>query len=280
MTIIGAIARPNLPPESIRAVALAAEDAGLNELWLWEDCFWEGGIAMSSAVLGLTQRLRVGVGVLPVPLRNVALAAMEVAAVERMFSQRFMFGVGHGIQEWMGQAGVRVRSPLTFTREYVTALRSLLSGDEVTVSGDYVNLRNVRLVHPPLQPPLLRLAATGPKSLALSGEIGDGTILASDTRLDRLPEIVTQIAEGRRSAGRAGESEVTVYVSARRGNAEATVAEIKAWAAAGAHRVVLEPAADETDPQGFIRFVASGIQPMLARGSETPTRGDLATPRG
>jgi hypothetical protein len=38
---------PTLQP----AVASAAEDAGLEELWLWEDCFWESGIASAAAAL-------------------------------------------------------------------------------------------------------------------------------------------------------------------------------------------------------------------------------------
>src|SRR5690606_38069685 len=105
--------------------------------------FWEGGISMSAAVLGMTQRLTVGIGLLPMPLRNVALAAMEIAAVDRLFPGRFVVGLGHGVQDWMAQAGVRAASPLTLAREYVAALRGLFAGREVTTAGDYVNLDRV-----------------------------------------------------------------------------------------------------------------------------------------
>jgi alkanesulfonate monooxygenase SsuD/methylene tetrahydromethanopterin reductase-like flavin-dependent oxidoreductase (luciferase family) len=40
--------------------------------------------------------LQVGVGLLPVPLRNPALAAMEIATVARLFPGRFRPGLGHG----------------------------------------------------------------------------------------------------------------------------------------------------------------------------------------
>ena len=66
------------------------------------------------------------------PLRNVAIAAMEIAAVERMFPGRLIPGVGHGVLSWMGQVGARVASPLTLMREYVPALRALLAGESVT----------------------------------------------------------------------------------------------------------------------------------------------------
>ena len=48
MTILAATCLPQVPPEQVREVARAAQDAGLSELWLWEDCFWGG--AMSAGV--------------------------------------------------------------------------------------------------------------------------------------------------------------------------------------------------------------------------------------
>ena len=55
-------------------------------MWLWEDCFAESGIATAAAALAWTERLTVGIGLLPVPLRNVALSAMENATLERLFA--------------------------------------------------------------------------------------------------------------------------------------------------------------------------------------------------
>jgi alkanesulfonate monooxygenase SsuD/methylene tetrahydromethanopterin reductase-like flavin-dependent oxidoreductase (luciferase family) len=68
---------PTQAPERLGAVAAAAEAAGLPELWVWEDCFCQSGIATATAILAATSHVRVGIGLLPVPLRNVALTAME-----------------------------------------------------------------------------------------------------------------------------------------------------------------------------------------------------------
>ena len=46
-----------------------------------------------------------GIGLLPVPLRNVALTAMELATLERLFPGRLAPGIGHGVLDWMGQVG-------------------------------------------------------------------------------------------------------------------------------------------------------------------------------
>jgi alkanesulfonate monooxygenase SsuD/methylene tetrahydromethanopterin reductase-like flavin-dependent oxidoreductase (luciferase family) len=128
VTVLGAVFLPQLPPERLRAVVRAADESGLEELWLWEDCFRESGIATASAALAWSERLRVGVGLLPVPLRNVAIAAMETATLHRLFPGRVRIGVGHGVQDWMGQVGARVESPVTLLREYVVALKALLAG--------------------------------------------------------------------------------------------------------------------------------------------------------
>ncbi len=64
MTALGAVFLPQLPSERLRDVARTADDAGLEELWLWEDCFWGSGIASAAAALAWTERLRVAVGVL------------------------------------------------------------------------------------------------------------------------------------------------------------------------------------------------------------------------
>src|SRR5215207_5997876 len=96
MTTVGAVFLPQFSPERLRPVALAADGAGLAQLWLWEDCFLHSGIAAASAALAWTSRLSVGIGLLPVPLRNVALTAMELATLHRLFPGRALVGVGHG----------------------------------------------------------------------------------------------------------------------------------------------------------------------------------------
>ena len=81
------------------------------ELWLWEDCFLQGVIAGASVALSSSEALRVGLGVLPAPQRNVVSTAMEIATLEAMFPGRLRLGIGHGVQDWMRQAGAAVASP-------------------------------------------------------------------------------------------------------------------------------------------------------------------------
>ncbi len=289
MTDLGVVFLPQLPPERLREVARTADDAGLEELWLWEDCFYESGIASAAAALAWTERLRVGVGLLPVPLRNVALTAMEIATLHRLFPDRVTLGVGHGVQEWMAQVGAQAGSPVTLLREHLTALRALLAGERVTMHGRYVHLDAVALDWPPTPAPRVLAGASGPRSLRLSGEAADGTILTAGTPPDGVRHARRLVDEGRGAADRAGPHRLVVYVLAatgpgaagrleaelRRsgtgpaadtsagGDARSVAAAVQRWADAGADTVVLQPTADDPDPEGFVRFVAGDVRPLV-----------------
>jgi alkanesulfonate monooxygenase SsuD/methylene tetrahydromethanopterin reductase-like flavin-dependent oxidoreductase (luciferase family) len=281
MTALGAVFRPQLPPERLRGVARAADEAGLEQLWLWEDCFLESGIASASAALAWTERLRVGVGLLPVPLRNVALTAMEAATLHRLFPRRVMLGLGHGVQDWMGQVGARVESPVTLLREHLVALKALLRGEQVTTSGRYVQLDRVALDWPPDAAPMVYAGAVGPRSLRLTGEAADGTILTGGTSPVDVRRARELVEEGRAAEGRTGPHEVVVYLHAATGpgaverqdgetqeyrvagDAEAIAAAVQSLAEAGADTVILQPTGDEPDPEGFVRFTAEQVRPLV-----------------
>ncbi|MEU8743978.1 LLM class flavin-dependent oxidoreductase [Streptomyces parvulus] len=289
MTGLGAVFRPQLAPERLRSVARAADEAGLEELWLWEDCFREGGISTVAAALAWTERIRVGVGLLPVPLRNVAITAMEAAGLHRMFPGRPVLGVGHGVQDWMGQVGARAESPITLLREYVLALRALLDGQRVTTDGRYVRLHDVALDWPPAGPVEVFAGATGPRSLRLTGEVADGTVLTASTPPDGVRRARHLIDEGRAAAGRTGTHTVVAYLLTATGpgaderlradlvaegdadvpglgvagDAEAVAEAVRRLAEAGADTVILQPTADEPDPEAFVRFAAEEVRPLV-----------------
>ncbi|ANS78865.1 N5,N10-methylenetetrahydromethanopterin reductase-related protein [Serinicoccus hydrothermalis] len=265
MTHVGVIFPPDQPPERLREVAQAAEAAGLDELWLWEDCFKEAGISAAAAALAWTTRLKVGVALLPVPLRNVTLTAMEIATLARLFPGRFLPAVGHGVLDWMGQAGARVESPMTLLREYVEALQALLASETVTASGRYVRLDAVALDWPPEQVPPVLVGAYRPKTLALAGELGDGVVV---DRAEALPDAVAQVRAAREAAGRDGEPEVLVFQTVSVGTPAETVAEqIRERAAEGAHRVALAVVPTEGAPPEAGPALVD-VLPVLGRAAE------------
>ena len=177
MPTLAAIFPPTQAPERLGAVAAAAEASGLPELWVWEDCFSESGIATATAILAATSHVRVGIGLLPVPLRNVALTAMEIATVARLFPGRLVAGVGHGVLDWMSQVGAGVSSPLTLLREYTAALHALLHGEAVTTPRPLCPPRGCCAGLAPFVVPPLLVGGIGPRTVGLAGELADGLIL-------------------------------------------------------------------------------------------------------
>jgi alkanesulfonate monooxygenase SsuD/methylene tetrahydromethanopterin reductase-like flavin-dependent oxidoreductase (luciferase family) len=273
-----------MPPEVLPRLARTVEAAGLDELWVWEDCFKQSAIASAATALALTERVTVGIGLMPAPLRNVALCAMETAMLARLHPGRLIAGVGHGVQDWMGQAGARVDSPLTLLREYATALRSLLAGEELTTDGRYVRLDHVRLDWPPDQPPPLYLGGSGPKSLRLAAELGDGVLLTNalsdeanaevnrtiaDVRGPGHPMVATLItATGPDASERLARElplwgarpEPTVGVA---GDADDIAGAIRRLGEIGATSVVIQPTADEPDLAGLIALIGNEVRSAL-----------------
>jgi 5,10-methylenetetrahydromethanopterin reductase len=201
---LGYVVRPEHPPEELPELARRVEAAGFDELWLWEDCFFAGGIASAATVLAVTSRIRVGIGIVPAPVRNPVFLAMEIAGLARVYPGRVLPGIGHGVRDWMRQIGALPASQLGLIEETLLAVRALLSGEEVSVEGRYVQIDRVRLDHPPEVVPPVSAGVRRPKSLAIAGRAADGTILAD-------PAPVEYVEWALRHIGAAGPHRLTAY---------------------------------------------------------------------
>ena len=256
---------PDLPPERLPSVARAADEAGVDQLWVWEDCFKEAGISAAAIALASTERLTIGIGLMPAPLRNVALTAMEIATIERTFPGRLIPGVGHGVLSWMDQVGGLAASPMTLLREYTTALRSLLHGERLDVHGRYVTLTDVALDWPPDQPPPLVVGAVKPRTVALAGELADGVIFTGDTGPEGVATALPHFLAGREQATVADLGSVlTVFADVDgRSGAAAMATRVAEYVDAGATHVILHSVGDGPELEDFARMVGQEVGPLV-----------------
>jgi alkanesulfonate monooxygenase SsuD/methylene tetrahydromethanopterin reductase-like flavin-dependent oxidoreductase (luciferase family) len=174
---LGVLFRPEWPPEDLPAFARGAEGDGFAELWLVEDCFLAGGLTMAATALAATETLGVGIGLLPVALRNPALTAMEIAGLARVHPARLTVVLGHGVEPWMRQIDARPPDRIAALEETVTVVKALLAGEAVTLHGRHVSLDAVRLAHAPVTPPPILVGTTGPRGLEVAGRSADGILL-------------------------------------------------------------------------------------------------------
>jgi alkanesulfonate monooxygenase SsuD/methylene tetrahydromethanopterin reductase-like flavin-dependent oxidoreductase (luciferase family) len=208
---IGVMFRCVSPPEDLPAYARLVEGLGYDELWVVEDCFYAGAVSTAAVAAAVTDKLTVGIGILPAAFRNPALAALELASLARLFPGRILPGFGHGVAGWVRQVGAQQPSPLAVLGETVEAVRALLAGRTVTMAGRYARLAEVTLEFPPAVSPPVYTGIRSPRSLRLSGRVADGTILAECASPGYVRWARELIDEGRREAGRTDPHRLTVY---------------------------------------------------------------------
>lgn len=194
---VGVMLPRDLPAHQFRTFAQRAETLGFDELWVVEDCFFRGGIAQAAAALAMTERMRLGIGILPAAVRNAAFTALEVSTLAELFPGRVDVGIGHGMPGWMRQVGAWPASPLTMLGEHLDAVRAVLRGGSHDADGRYVTLSGVDLATPPSSVPRILAGVRGPKSLALAGRSADGTILAEPVTPEYVADALRHIAPTR-----------------------------------------------------------------------------------
>ena len=203
-TTIGMCFPRELSGSLVPEFATRLDAGGVDELWLIEDCFFTTAPPLAAAALATTERLSVGLGILPAVARTAAVTAMEIATLASIGPGRVVGGIGHGIQSWMQRMGVATTSPLTTLDEVISSVRRLLRGETVTFHGREVTLDEVRLEHAPDPVPPVLAGVTGPKSLALAGRVADGVVLAG-------PSTIPHVASARETAGGGPDFRITVF---------------------------------------------------------------------
>jgi 5,10-methylenetetrahydromethanopterin reductase len=225
------------PPASLPAFARNAEAMGFTELWVVEDCFLSGGMALAASALAVTERIRVGIGLLPAAVRNPAIVAMEIATLAGLAPGRVVVAFGHGVEAWMRQIGARPRNRLAALAETVSTVRALLHGETVTHHGRFVDLEAVALDFSPTQPPPILIGTTGDRGIALAAEVADGLLLPEGCGAPFIAKAREALVAARAGAGDGAEPELVVYAWARAGESEhdRTVLEgvVNGWARNG-----------------------------------------------
>ncbi|HEX4811433.1 MAG TPA: LLM class flavin-dependent oxidoreductase [Nonomuraea sp.] len=175
---VGFVLGSGFHPAELVSVAREVEANGFDSVWSTEDYFATGGIAGAAAILGATEHLRVGTGLLSAYARHPALTAMEAATLASVHPGRFRLGLGAGGLLWLDQQGIRHPRPLSAVRANVETIRALLAGHELSGEHGGFQFDRVHLEFPPPQAPPIYIGATGPRMTALTGEIADGLLLS------------------------------------------------------------------------------------------------------
>ncbi|WP_454042052.1 LLM class flavin-dependent oxidoreductase [Cellulosimicrobium sp. Marseille-Q8652] len=261
-----------LPADRIVPFARRAEEVGLDEVWVVEDLTFHGGIAQAATILATTERIGVGIGILPAATRAPSTAAMEAATLAALHPGRLQLGLGHGMPSWMRQIGVWPASPLGLLEETTATVRALLHGESVTCSGRYVQIDDVALYSPPAVAPPVLLGVRGPRSLEVAGRVADGTILDMPVTPEYLAGVRASVDAGRASAGDAAPPEHRVVAFAH-GVVHVDAALARSLARPGLAVLALPDWAVHVDPLPFADELRA-----LARDAASPEAFAEAVP--
>lgn len=122
-----------------------------------------------------TGDMRVGAGILLLPLLNPVEVAEHAATLDVVTGGRFVLGVGLGYRAEENAAfGVPERRVRVF-REKLDVVRRLLEGEEVTASGHGYRLERARLAPRPVQSPRppIWMAANGDSAVRRAARLAD-----------------------------------------------------------------------------------------------------------
>lgn len=178
--------------------AAEAEALGYDRIGIWDSpaLFREPWVVLS-AVASATQRLALGTWVTNPLTRHPVVTASAAASLDDIAPGRVYIGIGSG-DTGVSHLGQRAAS-LAHLKQYVLAVRSLLETGAAGYEGSAVRLEWAKGQRRHI--PIL-IAAHGPRSLRLAGEIGDGAIVGLGISPEVIAGSLELLDEGARAAGR------------------------------------------------------------------------------
>ncbi len=158
-----------------------AELCGFEAVWQAESRLVRDAIVPMAAFAAVTSRIKIGSGVINNWTRNAAVIAATFLTLDDLAQDRIYCGIGAWWDPLAAKVGIQRSKNLLAMREVVTVVRRLLNRERVSFDGDFVRMDDVELdvVHgrkTPRNVPIY-IGATGPKMMALTGEIADGAVL-------------------------------------------------------------------------------------------------------
>jgi F420-dependent oxidoreductase-like protein len=159
-------------------------------------------LSLLMAYASVTERVRLGTGVVPIFSRTPASMAQTAATIDEFAGGRMVLGIGVShkvtVENWYG---ARIEKPVTQMREYATSLRAIFRG-EAPPEGEFFSTHFQFMGYAARPDVPIYIAALSPNMLRLAGEIGDGVMLWLCSPDYIRDVVVPSVREGRERAGK------------------------------------------------------------------------------
>ncbi len=183
-----------------------AEQKGFEAVWQAESRLVRDAIVPMAAYAAVTERLKIGSGVINNWTRNIGLLASTFLTLDDLAPDRIICGIGAWWDPLAKNVGIDRSKPLSAMKETVTVLKRLLNMERVSFDGEFIHVKNIELdvVHGRKEPrnvPVY-IGATGDRMLEMSGEIADGVVLNYCVPPEYNLKALELIEKGAKKAGR------------------------------------------------------------------------------
>lgn len=158
-----------------------AEQKGFHSVWQAESRLVRDAIVPMAAYAAVTERIKIGSGVINNWTRNIGLLAATFLTLDDLAPNRIICGIGAWWDPLARNVGIERKKPLAAMRDTVYVLRKLLNMERVTFHSEFIHVENIELdvVHGRREPrnvPIY-IGATGDQMMEMTGEIADGAVL-------------------------------------------------------------------------------------------------------
>jgi len=197
----GVLVNAEYPHRDLMRYAQQSEALGLDAFWYADEKFYRETYTGLAACALATSRIALGTGVTEPYTRHPALTALAIASLDELSGGRAVLGFGAG-RVGFPQMGIALERPAVRLREAMQVIRRLWAGERFTFAGEAITWNDAALQFPARAGIPIYLAADGPHTLRLAGEVADGVIIphcASPLILGPKLELVRQ---GRARSGR------------------------------------------------------------------------------
>ncbi len=183
-----------------------AEEKGFEAVWQAESRLVRDAIVPMAAYAAVTERIKVGSGVINNWTRNIGLLASTLLTLDDLAPNRIICGIGAWWDPLAKNVGIDRTKPMKAMEETVYVLRKLLNMERVTFNGEFHKVNGIELdvVHGRREPrnvPIY-MGATGGKMIEMAGRIADGIVMNYCVPVEYNDTAIEQLEKGLKESGR------------------------------------------------------------------------------
>jgi F420-dependent oxidoreductase-like protein len=185
---------------TVHDLATQSEEQGFHGMWLGSAFGFDPVMALALAG-GATDRIELGVAVVPTWPRHPLVMAQQAATASAACDGRFRLGIGPSHEPVMRMYGLDFDRPISHLREYLTIVRALLHEGHVSHAGERYQVTGFLDVADAPPPPVL-LGVLREQMCRLAGGLADGALCWLGPAPYLHDVVSPNIAQGAEAAGR------------------------------------------------------------------------------